>query len=282
MKKILSVVLAVVMLMSMACVAFAASNSYQVTAKANKTSVEKGEVVTVTVTLPANSNLGSFQYAVKYNPSSFTYVEGSLETKGAFAMEMDNASTAGTIKYAGITSSLVTEAKTLLTFKVVAENSGRLQFVIEEAYVGANDVDKTAEFQANSTQEIYIEVKGTEEPVTPEGPNYSVKIKSPSKTSIRNKDGIILHPASSNVVPKGAKYDWDWNNGNFKVTENSDGTVKIVAENAGNTTFTLKLVDANGKILATDSVNMYSDSGFFQKIGGFFRSLFGGTKIYAE
>ena len=39
---------------------------------------------------------------------------------------------------------------------------------------------------------------------------------------------------------------------------------------------------ADGNELARDSVEMYSKSGFFDKIGGFFRSLFGSTKIYSK
>ena len=152
-------------------------------------------------------------------------------------------------------------------------------------YVDDDAVDKLSLFQANSTKEIYIDVEGSDEPdtpVTPEDKEYTSEIKTPSRTSIRNKDAIILHPDSSNVIPADSKYVWSWDNNNFKVTTNSDGTIKIVAENAGDTTFTLRLLDADGNLLATDSITMYSDSGFFQKLGGFFRSLFGATKTYAE
>ena len=212
-------------------------------------------------------------------------------------MEMENTDTAntdGTIKYAGISSSYVTKAATLLSFQVIAENSGKIEFSILEAYIGEDAIDKLDAFQANSTKEIYIDVEGSDEPdtpvtpeepedpVTPEDKEYTSEIKTPSRTSIRNKDAIILHPDSSNVIPADSKYVWSWDNNNFKVTTNSDGTVKIVAENAGDTTFTLRLLDADGNLLATDSITMYSDSGFFQKLGGFFRSLFGATKTYAE
>lgn len=296
MKKILSVVLAVIMIMSMACVAFAAPN-YKITASANKTSVEKGEVVTVTVAIPSNSNLCVLSYKVAFDVNCFTYVEDSFTLGGAFSMEMENTDTAntdGTIKYAGISSSYVTKAATLLSFQVIAENSGKIEFSILEAYIGEDAIDKLDAFQANSTKEIYIDVEGSDEPdtpvtpeepedpVTPEDKEYTSEIKTPSRTSIRNKDAIILHPDSSNVIPADSKYVWSWDNNNFKVTTNSDGTIKIVAENAGDTTFTLRLLDADGNLLATDSITMYSDSGFFQKLGGFFRSLFGATKTYAE
>ena len=292
MKKILSVVLAVVMLMSMACVAFAASN-HKVTAVADKTSVEKGEVVTITVAIPSNTDLCVLSYTVKYDANNFTYVDESFVMGNAFSLQEKGIKDYG-IAYAGIVSGTVTEAKTVFTFQVVAENSGKIEFIITEAYVGENGNDALDSFQANSTKEIYIEVKGNEAPVdppvtpeepedppvTPEEPEYSAKILAPSKTKIRNKDGIILHPEVE--APAGTKYVWSWNNKNFKVTTNSNGTVRIIAEDAGNTTFTLSLVDENNNVLATDSISMYSDSGFFQKIGGFFRSLFGATKVDAR
>lgn len=287
MKKILSVVLAVIMIMSMACVAFAAPN-YKITASANKTSVEKGEVVTVTVALPKNTNLCVLTYFVNFDTNCFTYVEDSYTAGNAFSMyqqSVPNADTDGVIKYAGISSSFVSEAATVFSFRVVAHNSGKIEFKIVEAYVDDDAVDKLSVFQANSTKEIYIDVEGSDEPdtpVTPEDKEYTAEIKTPSRTSIRNKDAIILHPDSSNIIPADSKYVWSWDNNNFKVTTNSDGTVKIVAENAGDTTFTLRLLDADGNLLATDSITMYSDSGFFQKLGGFFRSLFGATKTYAE
>ncbi len=45
-------------------------------------------------------------------------------------------------------------------------------------------------------------------------------------------------------------------------------------------TFTATLYSADGEVLATDTIEMKSKAGFFDKIGGFFRSLFGTTKIY--
>jgi hypothetical protein len=57
-------------------------------------------------------------------------------------------------------------------------------------------------------------------------------------------------------------------------------SLTAIAENNGYTVFTATLYDADGNVLATDSVELYSKSGFFDKIGGFFRSLFGATRIY--
>ncbi len=109
--------------------------------------------------------------------------------------------------------------------------------------------------------------------------NYSVDIQNPSRTEIRNKDGIILHANVEGNAPSGSYVRWESNNSNFD--KSADGSkLKIIAKNKGYTTFTAILCDADGNELARDSVETYSKSGFFDKIGGFFRSLFGMTKIY--
>ncbi len=109
--------------------------------------------------------------------------------------------------------------------------------------------------------------------------NYSFSIQNPSKTEIRNKDGIILHANVEGNAPAGFYVKWESNNGNFSA--DTDGNeLQIIAKNKGWTTFTAILCDADGNELACDSVEMYSKSGFFDKIGGFFRGLFGLTKIY--
>ncbi len=108
---------------------------------------------------------------------------------------------------------------------------------------------------------------------------YTFSIQSPSRTEIRNKDGIILHANVEGTAPNGSYVRWESSNGNFD--KSVDGSnLKIVAKNKGWTTFTAILCDADGNELARDTVDMYSKSGFFDKIGGFFRSLFGTTKVY--
>lgn len=118
--------------------------------------------------------------------------------------------------------------------------------------------------------------------VTPDIPenDFTFNIQEPSRTTIRNKDGIILHTNIEGNLPSGARVEWSWNNSKFDVEKNDDGTMTIIAENNGYTTFTATVYGADGNVLATDSIEMRSKSGFFDKIGGFFRSLFGSTNIY--
>ncbi len=108
----------------------------------------------------------------------------------------------------------------------------------------------------------------------------NVSIQAPSRTTIRCKDGIKLHANVEGTLPEGAKVVWSTSNSNFTEKQIDDNTFQIVSKNNGYTTVTVSIVDADGNVLATDSVEMRSKAGFGDKIGGFFRSLFGATKIY--
>ncbi len=136
-----------------------------------------------------------------------------------------------------------------------------------------------------STGHIYengaCTVCGEKDPSIPDNSiyNYTFSIQTPSRTEIRNKDGIILHANVEGNAPEGSYVRWESSNGNFDEDANGN-KLETIAKNKGWTTFTAVLCDADGNELARDSVEMYSKSGFFDKIGGFFRSLFGGTKIY--
>ena len=113
--------------------------------------------------------------------------------------------------------------------------------------------------------------------------NYTFLIQPPSRTTIRNKDGIILHAEIEGNAPAGSYVEWTASNSNFDKTVMNDGkSMRVIANNKGNTTFTATLYDVNGNVLATDTVELYSQSGFFDKIVGFFRSLFGMTMVYEK
>ena len=63
-------------------------------------------------------------------------------------------------------------------------------------------------------------------------------------------------------------------------TSASGNEITIISKNNGYTTFTVTVYDADNNVFAQDTIEMYSKAGIFEKIGGFFRSLFCGTKIY--
>lgn len=106
----------------------------------------------------------------------------------------------------------------------------------------------------------------------------TLTIQEPSRSTIRCKDGIILHAIVEGENPGGSVV-WTANNEYFE-TEQTGNDLKIISKNKGYTTFTASVYNQRGKLIATQSVEMYSKAGFFDKIGGFFRSLFGTDVIY--
>ncbi len=108
----------------------------------------------------------------------------------------------------------------------------------------------------------------------------SISIQTPSRTTIRCKDGIVLHANVEGAFPDSAKIVWSASNNKFKTKNVGDSSFQIVSNSDGYTMFTASIIDADGSVLATDTIEMRSKAGFGDKIGGFFRSLFGATKIY--
>ncbi len=110
---------------------------------------------------------------------------------------------------------------------------------------------------------------------------FTFEIQNPSRTTIRCNDGIKLHTSVTGNLPEGSRIEWSKNNSNFNVNVSDSGNeITIISKNNGYTTFTATVYDANNKVIAEDTIEMYSKASFFDKIGGFFRSLFGTTKIY--
>ena len=107
-------------------------------------------------------------------------------------------------------------------------------------------------------------------------------IQTPSRTTIRNQDTIVLHAKTDEELPEGYSVKWEKNNSNFSMGKfvKDDTKVSACASDKGYTIFTAILYNANGNEIARDSVELYSDSGFFAKIGGFFRMLFNTTVEY--
>ncbi len=105
-------------------------------------------------------------------------------------------------------------------------------------------------------------------------------IINPSRKAIRYKDGIILHTNFENADAEGMTVKWEWDNDSFIVEENEDGTITVISDGKGATMFTAQLMDEDGNVIAFDQVEINSKAGLFDRISGFFRSIFGLTKIY--
>lgn len=123
------------------------------------------------------------------------------------------------------------------------------------------------------------------EPTTrPADTIVSINIRTPSLTTIKYGDSIILHADVTGEIPQGAKIVWESDNQNFKVVSTSaDGkTCTITPNTKGDSEFTASIVDSNNNVIVSDTQKMTSKAGFFQKIIAFFKKLFGLTKVYPE
>lgn len=110
-------------------------------------------------------------------------------------------------------------------------------------------------------------------------PNVKIKceIPTPSTTTIKYGDSIWLHAEINTDLPANAKIIWTPSNGNFEIIEvSADGmSCRIIPVSNGSTTFTVFVVDAEDNILSTDTQDMTSKAGLWQKIVAFFKKLFG-------
>lgn len=109
-------------------------------------------------------------------------------------------------------------------------------------------------------------------------------IRTSSTTTINYGDSIWLHAEISGEIPTGSKIIWTPSNNNFEIVEvSTDGlSCKITPVSSGTTAFTVSVVDADEKVLSTDTQDMTSKAGLWQKIVAFFKKIFGITKTYPE
>lgn len=114
----------------------------------------------------------------------------------------------------------------------------------------------------------------------PEVPKTIATIPAPSTTTINYGDSIWLHANIEGDLPAGARIIWTPSNNNFEIVEvSADGlSCKITPKSSGTITFTVSVVDADEKVLSTDTQDMTAKAEFFQKIIAFFKKLFGLNK----
>lgn len=277
MKKILSVLLVAVMLLAMIpSTAFAAPipeiniPAPAITATADRTSVEVGDIITVTVEVPDNSNLVDFTYVLRYDTAYFEMIEGSAELNGVFSSEMSNDQIAGEFKYSGTTGTPVTEADTLFTVQfAILQTGGRITFGVDKARVSSEGriLNVTATCLLASTKIITFRA------ASEASKNY-FDITTPSTTTIKYMDGIVLHVEAKKILPLGSYFRWSADNNNFKMTPSELGTsCEIVSAKNGDTVITVELVSALGEVIDSETITMTSKAGFFDIIVGFFTYL---------
>ena len=275
MKKILSVFLAALMLFAIVPTVFAASTPV-ITTTVDKTSVVVGDVITVTAKVSSSSKLCALTYEIRYDSSAFQVVSNSGSCKGVFGTESYNASSAGTVRYLGASSTSISNtSQNIFSIQLKAlKTSGTISAVVTEAYVqnGVNEDDVTSAVNSASAKTFTFEASSS---------SYYISIRTPSQTKIRYNDGIVLHADANRTLPSGSYIKWTTSNNNFKTTASSDGkSFTIVSNSNGTTEITATLYSSANVKLDSVTIEMTSKAGFFDKIGGFFRGLFGSTKIY--
>ncbi len=141
MKKVLSILFAIIILCMGVISSYAAS--YAVSVKAPYTA-SVGETISVSVLLSANAGLGGIDLTVKFNTSEYQLVSGSVKS-GSLLVGDTNTSN-GVIKYAGVSAETVKTQGTLVTFKLkVLKVGGKISVSVNDAIDG-NDKDITSSF----------------------------------------------------------------------------------------------------------------------------------------
>ncbi len=204
-----------------------------------------------------------------------------------YSITVTNGTASPTKAKAGETITLTANAapegtvfnKWVVTGATVANaTSATTTFVMPEGNVSATAIYKEKTVTPPSPDDPSPDVPSTG--------NSSLSIATPSQTNINYKDGIVLHATAQNL-PAGAKIEWSANNNNFTTTDDSYGSLTAISNANGATVFTakIKLTDgtyakgADGNEIKAE-VTLNSKAGFFQKIIGFFKGLFGLTKIH--
>ncbi len=285
--KIISLLLALVCVISvipMSAVSANAASTPTFTLVPSTTSAKVGDTISVDVVVTKNSKLCSLVADVFYDSKDFKVLE--VVAAGAFGgsevVNKDYSSDA--VRFVGTTTTYIDDNTTKLftvKFKVL-RTCGEIYMLFNEAYVansGTGSTDVT--FNANMALKS-IEIHDYKNLVCAGCGQKTAKvtIQTPSRTTIRCKDGIVLHAKVEGDV-SGATVKWTSDNNKFKKTI-SGNDITIISNSDGYTVFTASVYDADGNLLSSDSVTMRSKASFFDMLGGFFRSLFGSTIIYEK
>ncbi len=137
MKKIVSILTVLALVCLCAVPAFAVNTTAALTLSADKTTANVGDVITVTVAVSENSNLGTLQFNVEFDKTAYTPVEGSVTTPISALNPVVNLNYAAGVRYAGATAGAITEGGALVTFQLrVVKPGSPLTLVIDNAYDG--------------------------------------------------------------------------------------------------------------------------------------------------
>ena len=179
MKKVLSVLVAALMLAALCVPAFAAGEA--VTLKADKTEAAIGDTVTITVDV---TKLSGLEAVVKYDTAAFDLVEA---VSGDKMTTVCNTGVAGEVKLAGAAATVVDGAAAKITLKYKG-GEGVVSIDIQDA-VDADDASialtaasvKVTEKAEPTTEKVTEATKTDAETTkTPDATKTTAKVKNPT------------------------------------------------------------------------------------------------------
>ncbi len=256
MKKVFSMILALMVLLSMFTFVTSAANEPTLTIKSSKTAPKLGDTITVTVSVSANSKLGALTVDLKYDSRRLEVVKDSGAMKGVFSLEILNVEySSNTVRYTGVTTAGITsKAADLFTvkFKVIGEGKASLSLAIDEAF---DEKDQPVTVKTNNTNIDSTHVHKYEEKI----------IKDATCTATGEKEyRCICGDVKKEAVPMKQHTPGEW-----IVTKEATYTEKGVKEQkctvCGVVTAREEIpvlktalgdVDGNGKIEALDARNV--------------------------
>lgn len=256
MKKVISMVLAVMVLLSMFTFVTSAANAPTLTIKSSKTAPKVGDTITVTVSVSEKSKLGALTVDLKYDSRRLEAVSKSGTVNGVFSLEYVNEEySSNVVRYTGVTTAGITdEAVDLFTvkFKVIGEGESKLSITIDEAF---DENDQPVKVNTNTINIDPTHVHKYEEKITKEA-----TCTAAGEKELRCKCGDVKKEA----IPKKQHTPGEW-----EVTKEPTHTEKGVKEQkctvCGITVAkeeipvlesTLGDVDGNGKVEALDARNI--------------------------
>lgn len=147
MKKALTILLANSMLL--VCMIPTYAGNPKISVK-TVSSASVGEIITVSVNLSANSNLGAIDFTVKFNSSEFQPVSGSAKSSSLFLAEVKESE--NSVKYGGMVADVVNSSGTLLTFKLkVLKTDGKITLTVTEAVDGNDKIVTSSVLTSGAT-----------------------------------------------------------------------------------------------------------------------------------
>ncbi len=181
---------------------------------------------------------------------------------------------------AGFTFENVLLDDTQHLFKVESDNESATPEIPEDTTQTPPDI---AETFTDAPQPEKPDEDNTQAPSGPDTDDvFEFAIRDTKMKKISYGDSLILRTEYEAPLPEDWVIVWSSNNTKFNVLGYSEdySACLITPAASGETVFTATVYDAQENVIATDSITIKSDAGFFAKLIGFFKKLFKLTKVY--